>query len=424
MRHIIMFLLALSSASVAQTSDDRTPIERRAADIVTYFEGGIGEEDLFAPSFLAALPAPRLAATRDGLRSQYGAAQAVESLDAPNARSAYVVYRFANARVRAQIAIEPHAPHRITGMLFTGADIAGDTLDSIAAAVAALPGDTSFTVARLGGANLDIIADHNSDERFAIASTHKLYILAELIRQIDAGERQWRDVVPLTHRSLPSGTLQNWPEGSPMTLHTLAGLMISISDNSATDTLLHLLGRDQVLQMLATTGHGAVERNDPFLATLDVFRLKAAADDALRQQWLASDRAGRRALLPRLEGIRRESLDLNRLQGAPNAIDEFEWFASGRDLAALVQWLLANADETALDILAINAPAGDVTRDWAFLGYKGGSEPGVLNLTFFGRTRTGSSYMVSGSWNDSDAHVDETALRAIMIRALSLLSGS
>ena len=40
--------------------------------------------------------------------------------------------------------------------------------------------------------------------------------------------------------SLPSGITQSWPAGSPVTLQTLATLMISISDNTATDTLVTL----------------------------------------------------------------------------------------------------------------------------------------------------------------------------------------
>ncbi len=421
MRRWIIPLLLLLCTGTAQAADPTPELERRANDIVTYFEGGLREEELFAPSFLAALPAPRMAATRDGLRSQYGAAEGVVSIDAPNNRSAYIVYQFANARVRAQISIEPQSPHRIVGLLFTGAEMAGDSLDEVITAIDGLPGDTSFTVARLDGPNPELIATHNSDAQFAIGSTHKLYILAALIRSINNGERQWNDVVPLTHRSLPSGTLHNWPAGSPMTIHTLAGLMISISDNSATDTLLHLVGRDRVHAMMVEIGHADAGSNDPFLSTLDLFRLKMSPNGDLRDQWLAGDTDARRALLPMLDRVPRESLDVSRLQGAPNLIREIEWFASGRDLANLGAWLFDNADETALELLEINPVAGDVTRRWAYLGYKGGSEPGVLNHSFLGRTQNGETYLVSGSWNDAEAELDETALRAIMIRALSVL---
>ncbi|MBA3832373.1 MAG: serine hydrolase [Chthoniobacterales bacterium] len=58
-----------------------------------------------------------------------------------------------------------------------------------------------------------------------MGSACKLYILGELLRAVKAGERSLSDVVPLEARalSLPSGSLQKWPVGSPLTLHTLAG---------------------------------------------------------------------------------------------------------------------------------------------------------------------------------------------------------
>ena len=128
---------------------------------------------------------------------------------------------------------------------------------------ARLPGQTSIAVARLGEGAPVMLAGHEPDRALAIGSTFKLFILAELSRQIRAGERRWSDVVPLDRRSIPSGMLQNWPPGSPLTLHSLAALMISISDNSATDVLLRTLGRGNVERMMTTLGVAAAERNRP-----------------------------------------------------------------------------------------------------------------------------------------------------------------
>jgi hypothetical protein len=125
----------------------------------------------------------------------------------------------------------------------------------------------------------------------------KLFILAELDRQVRAGERRWSDVAPLSRKSLPSGMLQDWPEGAPLTLHSLAALMISQSDNSASDTLLHLLGREKVEALLPALGLRNPAANRPFLSTLEAFALKGD-DDVLTRRWLATDEAGRRKLWP------------------------------------------------------------------------------------------------------------------------------
>lgn len=86
------------------------------------------------------------------------------------------------------------------------------------------------------------------DTPLAVASAFKLLVLAALREEVEAGRRAWDEVVRLEEawKSLPSGLLQGWPEGSPLTLHTLAALMISLSDNTATDALIALLGRERL----------------------------------------------------------------------------------------------------------------------------------------------------------------------------------
>ncbi len=94
----------------------------------------------------------------------------------------------------------------------------------------------------------------------AIGSAFKLYVLSTLSREIAARRRSWNDVVPLDQRSYPSGILQDWPQGTPMTLQTLATLMIAISDNTATD-------------QLAATSHAAPELGQRFSTTREFFQL-------------------------------------------------------------------------------------------------------------------------------------------------------
>ena len=81
-----------------------------------------------------------------------------------------------------------------------------------------------------------------------MGSTFKLATLTALRRDIEKKKRAWTDVVTLRPevRSLPSGILRDWPDGSPLTLYALAALMISKSDNTATDALIGLLGRDAI----------------------------------------------------------------------------------------------------------------------------------------------------------------------------------
>ena len=66
------------------------------------------------------------------------------------------------------------------------------------------------------------------------------------------------------------------------------------------------------------------------------------------------------------------------------------------------------------------APA-DAKR-WRYLGYKGGSEPGVIAMNFLAQARDGDWYVLSASWNNPAARVDEPRFVALMTRALNLLA--
>ena len=288
--------------------------------------------------------------------------------------------------------------------------------------IVGLPGEVSLAAARLEEGGPAHFLTQKAERPLAIGSAFKLFVLAELVRQVKSGERKWQDVVPLGPPSLPSGLLQDWPKGSPLTLHSLAALMISRSDNSAADTLLAVLGRDKVEALLPELGVAAPARNRPFLATREAFVLKYG-DPALLRRWAAADEAGRRALLGSdLAAAEAAALDGKRFTGRPTAIGEAEWFASPADLVRTLDWLRRSGDSTALDLLAIN-PGVDraLAGDFAYVGYKGGSEPGVVSMSFLLRTREGRWLAVSATWNDEAAALDEARFIALMSRLVGLM---
>lgn len=413
-------LLILTTPAAAQ--EPSAALRERADEVAALLRGEAQPSEIFSPAFLAAVPEAQIRGVIEQLRSQHGTAGEVERIEPRSATAATIHVGMERAVLRMDLAVEAQPPHLISGLLVTGADMRGDTPAAVIDELRALPGDVSFAIARLVEGAPDIVAGHNADRPLAIGSTFKLWILAELSRQVEAGERRWSDVVALDRRSLPSGQLQNWPEGAPVTLHTLAALMISISDNTATDMLLHSLGRDNVERMMATIGVAAATRNRPFLSTLELFALKSAGAER-QQAWIAADEAARRGLLAELYAATApDGIDPALFTGSPLRIAELEWFASAEDLARTMDWLRRHGDETARGILAIS-PGGPPTlrQDFAYVGFKGGSEPGVINLTWLIRNRAGAWHVVTGSWNNPEAPVDEGRFVALMQRALQLV---
>jgi beta-lactamase class A len=72
-----------------------------------------------------------------------------------------------------------------------------------------LPGASAFMAAKVSGDTLETLAAYNSGCELAIGSSFKLYILSELLRNINDGTLKWTDIVKLQPeaRSLPSGFL-------------------------------------------------------------------------------------------------------------------------------------------------------------------------------------------------------------------------
>ncbi|MFS8534025.1 MAG: serine hydrolase [Limnochordales bacterium] len=335
------------------------------------------EADWFAPVFLAQIPVEQVEIIVAQLRAGLGQLVGVQGSGVN-----YEVV-FEQGVLPAQIALD--AEGRIAGLFFGPPRPKVSGLEEALAPFAELPGQVSVLV--LGGSAE--LAALNPDEPLAVGSAFKLAVLAALRQQIALGQRSWDEVVVLdeTWRSLPSGILQEWPAGSPVTLHTLAALMISFSDNTATDALLHLVGRDAVEALTV--------RNRPFLSTREAFVLKSPANEDLLARWRAADEAGRRALLAEAANRPLPTADVF---DSPRALD-VEWFFTARELCGLMGAVYD------LPLMSIN-PGVANADDWAWVAFKGGSEPGVLNLTTALADASGARYCVSATWNHTD-NLDE-----------------
>ncbi len=73
-------------------------------------------------------------------------------------------------------------------------------------------------------------------------------------------------------------------------------------------------------------------------------------------------------------------------------------------------------------ILSINPGVEVDAKTWKFIGYKGGSETGVLNMTYLLRHSSGEWYGLSVSWLRTDAAVDLMSFAGIVERAIQLIA--
>jgi len=419
----LAFVLTIA---LAQAAGAEPTLGSRADDAAKLFRADPGGYDaLFAPSFLAAVPAEQLTPILQQCFAQLGACTAIRPLDAAGAYQGKFQFEFEKGfHAEVDLAVDAAPPHLITGFFIRPPAVSAKTLDDVIAQFKSLPGTTSLYVGAISDDGVKPMAQLNSDQPLAIGSAFKLFVLAELVRELDAGERRWTDVIRLedASRSLPSGFLGKWPVGSPLTLHTLAGLMISQSDNTAADQMIHTLGREKVEGILADAGMADPRRDVPFLTTLEMFKLKSDAGGKLMGEFLADSAADRRKLLEgAVAAVPRDAVGS---YATPRHVADVEWFASTADLGRVMRWLLLHtADAHAADargILSINPGLGFPEGQWKYVGYKGGSEPGVINMTFLLQSDSKQWLTVSATWNDPDKAVDETRFAALVQQAVEL----
>ncbi len=329
--------------------------------------------DWFSPAFLAQVPVAQL----NDIIKQYSAA--LGALEDVQGNAPVFKLTFSKGYVTSQIILDNAG--RVAGFFLGPPEPRVSGLDNALDGFSRLPGKVSVLVVSQGG----VLAALNPELPLAVGSAFKLAVLAALKDQIAAGALAWDNVATLEagHISLPSGILQAWPVGSLLTIHTLASLMISVSDNTATDALIALLGREFVEKYTAL--------NHPLLTTREAFALKNAANGDYLRTYRQGDPDQRRGVLKQLQSL---PLPDAGSFTAPQALD-VEWFFRATELVNLM------AAVHDLSVFSIN-PGVASPDNWQRIAFKGGSEPGVINLTTWLVGRSGTNYCVVATWNNDE----------------------
>ncbi len=378
MRRAVPFLLALFLFALAGSAE----IERVRA----LFNEPIRAE-WFSKEFLSQVSAEQVEAIVRQLTAQLGEFEGVRK-EGEN-------YAAVFEKGVVPVVIRLDAEGRIAGLFFKPPRARLGSLEAAAKALAKLPGDVSLLILAGDTPRIEL----NANARLAVGSAFKLSVLAALL----ASERSLDETVPLREewKSLPSGTLQDWPAGTPLTLAGLAGRMMAESDNTAADHLIHALGRKFVERF--------AYQNRPLLTTRALFVLRT--DPELKARWLKGGEAERRAVIEEAEARPLPSPEKLLAAGADL---ELEWHYTARELCALAYQALKSP------LSGIN-PGLARREAWKKIAFKGGSDLGVLNLTTALVAEDGRRYCVSITWNNPEG-VEANRLFAIYGGILDLLT--
>jgi len=149
-------------------------------------------------------------------------------------------------------------------------DLAAHTDGLVALSIGDL--QTGHAIAINGGVNLPA------------ASTIKIPVMVEVFKQMAAGRfTEGRTVVLFDRdRDCGYGSLCDAPWGTRYRVSELLARMIDVSDNTATNMLIRLVGRSSINATMAGLGLSQTRLGDSIRSDGDIRALRTSADDMLR----------------------------------------------------------------------------------------------------------------------------------------------
>lgn len=294
------------------------------------------------------------------------------------------------------------------------------SIDELVEQLAAGGERTGLVVADVVDGECVASTEAGADEVLPIASAFKLYVLGAVATAIADGSITWDQEVTIRPELRSPWVPLDVPDGGTMTVRDLALQMISVSDNTATDHLIDLVGRDAVEAMLGAFGHHDPAVTLPLLTTREMSVLKT--DTELLDRYAAADEATRRELLASEVADAPTPGDTD-VWTEPRAVFEVEWFATPNDLCRALAGLQALSAQPGLEpigeIMSANpgvvVDPSVVTTSW----FKGGSEPGVLVGAWLAQRPDGTWFVSAGGAASSTTPIDP-AIIELVGSALSL----
>ena len=329
---------------------------------------------------------------------------------------------------RAQVALTVDSRGLISGLRISPATTAPmpATWAGVDAALRSVAPQVRLLVANVSNGSCQPVHSIDPATAAPLGSAFKLYVLDALGNAVASGKVHWNQPLTVTAqlKSLPSGELQTKPDGTQISVQDTAAKMISISDNTAANMLINLVGRPAVEAALTTTGMADPALDQPFLTTRELFILKLDQWPALANRYIAANQAGRRALLAStIDRAPLPAVAAAKAWTTPRDINSLEWFASANDICRAYTSLAALARRPGLSpigqVLSLND--GGLQLDpaqWKTTWFKGGSEPGVLTLTYLATTRTGQSYVVTVLAENPSQPINEATAAPVMLSAI------
>jgi hypothetical protein len=309
------------------------------------------------------------------------------------------------------------------------------TLSEAADHFQTLGASNSLFIGRINSNNqCEGVVERLPDTPRALGSIFKKWVLAAVGERLNQGQSQPEDPITLVAAERASGgIINNEPLGTEFTVRDMAIMMMADSDNTSTDHLHELVGREAVADIL--TAYGIVETDQllPFLNISEQFHVFRSFDLATALSYVNGD-------LPfRTQFLNDQILPLGPSFQASNPffheslLSTGTWSASARDICRTLAGMHALPRASAgfqvvNQALGYQAALPGVRADWGRVWYKGGSlssgATGLHVLTgawLLQKEGESKPWVVVGLTNDSAGGIDIFQVNSVLSRIIELI---
>ena len=371
----------------------------------------------FDPLFLDKISAAKINAVLAEFPAPSGA-QLVEVLTT-EPTALVVIANFGTKRLRVTLSVDGSG--LIDGLELAPSAPAANWTQIDQTLAASAPG-VSFLAARVANGSCQTIHQLAASTPRPLASEFKLFVLGALAHRIGAGHVTWDQKLTVESRlkssgnAVSSGSLQFVPTGTRVSVRETATKMISISDNTAADMLINLVGQPALESQVRQWSNDPL-LDVPFLTTRQILLLHYANFPMLANAYLARAPSKRQAFLNSAV----DPLALSEARGStePRDVDSIEWFGSPDDVCRAFAGLQQLSQQPKLSPIASifsvnNGGLGLDPSRWPTVWFKGGSEPGVMTVGYMATNSKGQTFVVSAMLSNATAALAPSATFALL----------
>lgn len=282
---------------------------------------------------------------------------------------------------------------KIDGLVVTQLVHESPDINSIVKQLMELPGRKSIKVTKNGVT----LVSRNSSDALSVGSAFKIAILLAVEDSVASGKLKWNDVLNLhpENKSSPSGIMHTWPDFTGVTVESAVLLMLGLSDNTAADLLISVLGRHKIEEVSPGLA--------PLITTREYFEALSLGHKSSSDS--VAGRSGNNDDRPITDGR-----DQDRISSGADV----GWFLSTDTLIDMIEKVRRK------ELLAAG-PTPFSVEGWQGFAFKGGSGPGFVNMTGWMKDDLSDEYSISITYNDASELDAKREVAAIFASTVALL---